>query len=517
MRFVGKRRREGVYTRASIGAFLFVVTSTALWCDTLALAQVSYNTAQRRRNPSKIKASVTPSRPLRPAYGGVPASQRSANAPDDKAPLVNVDMNVRDRNLGARSESATAGAFVPRLGSEESSVRQVRVKAKALDDRVRFSAIESRSLYSAENSYLRGVAQHGSNSKFLGKERFLFLENNEGFAGRERVDVTLLREGAFKASVFARNTHVDAAYYAPPSAGRDGVASPHVAGGDGFRLRERSGVAIGTELRYGAFALTSSVGRGNVADRIGEHLERRVEHNFTWDMRDDKVLNSILPDGLMRIAPTSLRAGVFDSDADPEILRPRLWSRTKGVVAGAEWDWDGAAFSVDYYRYHSDTVGGPAGPFKSDGSGVSADARVEFAPFTVNAGASYAPGVDSGRGYSAKSANYAAYASLACRPKGLPDLSVEASFGRYGYREVGEDYSAKISSSFRNAVAALDFVKFLRGVGRGDLKQSAARGPFNLTSVKLFYRYDYFSDATLYGAKSPGRSMFGFSVNANLN
>ena len=516
-RFVCKPHRERVRARASVAAFLFAVASVASWADSAANAQVSFNAPQKRRSAKNLNAAVTTTVPFRPADGGGRAAQKAANAPEDNAPPVKVDISVRDRKLGARSESAMAGAFVPRLGSEESSVRQVRVKATALDDRVRLSALESRSLYSAENSYLRGVAQYGSNSKFLGKERFLFLENNEGFAGRERIDVTLLREGAFKATVFARHTHVDESYYAPTAAGRDGIASPFVTGGDGFRLRERSGAASGAELRYGAFAVSSSIGRGYVADRVGEHLERRVEHNLTWDMRDDKVLTSILPDGLLAIAPTSLRAGVFDSDADPELQRPRLWTRTKGMVAGAEWEWEHASFSFDYYRYRSDTVGGPTGRFESTGSGLSADARVEFAPFTLAAGASYAPGLDSGRGYSAKSASYSAFASLACRPRGLPDLTFEASLGRYGYNEVGEDYSAKVRSGYRNAVAALDFAKFFRGVGRGDLKRSEVRGAFDLMSVKLFYRYDYFSDATLYGAKTPGRSTIGVSVNANLN
>lgn len=452
-----------------------------------------------------MRANVDPSRNTR----------NSLPAVIESTPIVKVDMKLRDRNLDAHPAGAAAGGFISRLGAEQSSVQEVRVKATALDNRVALTMTESRSLYYAASDYLRAVTRSGVNPKFMGKERFLFLENNEGFAGRERLEVTLFRQGAAAASVFATNTHVDAAYYTPPTAGRDGIAPPHAAAG-GFRLRDRSSAAGGVQLRYGAFSLTSSYWRGNVADRIAEHAETRVEHALAWNMSDDPVLAAALPASLIALVPSSLHVGVVNANANAPILTRGARDRTKSVVAGAEWEADNVSLSVDYYSYRTVSEGAATGPATSNGSGVSADARFDFAPFFLRASASYSPGRDSAQDYGAKSKTYSVSASLTYKSEQFPDVFVDANVGRYVYREGGDGWEGASHSKYWDATVGLDFAKFFIAEAGRDTQRTRLSSRIDLKSLKLFYRYDYFSDAVSYGASAPNRSVIGASLTASL-
>lgn len=374
------------------------------------------------------------------------------------------------------------------------------------------TATESRSVYSADPGYLYAVARSSANPKFMGKERFLFLSNNEGFAGREKLEVKLLRLGGFSASVFATNTHVDMSYYTPPAAGRDGVATPFAAGGGGFRLRDRASVETGAQFRYGAFGLTSSFWKGNIADRIGEHAEARTQHTLSWSMQDDPLVASILPAPLARLAPAALRAGIIDANGEAPLLTPGVLTHTKSVVAGAEWEADGISVDVDYYSYRS-VSGTAAGPATSQGSGVTANAQIDLAPITLKASGSLSPGTDSAQDYGAKSNAYSASVSMAYRAKDLPDLSIDANVGRYAYREGGDGWSDRTHSQYWNTTASLDIAKFLVDDDR-ERKRLSTR--VDLKSLKMFYRYEYFSDAMLYGARAPNKGTIGVSLTASI-
>jgi hypothetical protein len=480
---------------------------------------------ETKRAPKSGEVSVSPIRDLqRPLRASI------------ATPPVNMDIKLRDRHVGYLSGEMAEGVLVPRLGSENSSVREVQAKASAFDDRLRLTVVESRSLYSASLPFLLQAVNLNSTGKFLGKERFLFLQNNEGFAGRERVDVTLFREGQLSASVIATNTHVDSAYYVTPVAGREGFSTPLQMGSSSFGPRERSGSAAGVQVSYGSISLHSSFGRGTVADRLGEHVEGRVSHNLSWDLRSDPLVLAVLPSALVGLVPNQIYAGVYQNNAAAAVINPGIQSQLtgallrpdgqspagsqiKGMSGGANWRWDGGFFNVSYFSYKTDASPVDSNRSANNGGGLSSSGQFDVGPFGFKAGLYYGVGRDWAQEWRGKTLNYSGNASLTYRAQHFPDLFVDGNFGQYAYGGGGYGSISDIHSKYWSITSGFDFVKYLQSMAHDEIPSShppAIPDRFDVSSLKLFYRRDYFSDAMTFGARAPNGDFVGVSLIATL-
>src|SRR5262249_25527696 len=209
------------------------------------------------------------------------------------------------------------------------------------------------------------------------------------------------------------------------------------------------------KLRVGSLSVITSLTNTKIS--LQSFGEAQQDQTIAFDLTDfrEKTMNT-LPSVISALSPSSVYVNTFTKNtpyqsfieisrsrtSSTEITPPRTsfteisTPRTQGTGAGASWWWNGGNASVSYLNYSSNSnVDGQL--YKSTGSGATANISAFAGPIGFYAEVKYCYSEDVTAFSSFVNRGYNAYVSGSYKQPYLPDIVLEAGFGRQEYNSVG--------------------------------------------------------------------------------
>jgi hypothetical protein len=414
----------------------------------------------------------------------------------------NWGVNLNAGDMAQQTNGALQGFLAPRRNWERNNVDDLKLNFGAYEDWVQVSVRQARSDYAADPDYLRMLALRNHNPLLPGKERFLNNQGAEGTAGLARLEMKVFESDLIGLSGFAYRSEVDQNF----------ISVTANKAKDEFALANRSTDGAGTKMRFGSISLTSTYTSSTPLVGVGSFSETKQDYKLGFDTSDFRQrLGDTLFSPMLALAPTSIYAGTYSKENSYQATSAPP-DRTTGLSAGAVWAWSGGSFNVDYWNYALDSR--RTGDASYDMAGRGYDANLGFFGRLVsfNIGVSYSQSDYLAPLAKAVDRSYDAYSSVAYKPMGLPDLVLQANFGRYGYDSIA--YNAVSDAAYRSATLAFDFSKFLwKPYQQGTYKNPLAASP----NLKLFYRYHSETDHGITGGMPGDSHLFGMAFRTGLN
>jgi len=416
-----------------------------------------------------------------PGLFGLSSSPGSQSARQQPESAFKLDMKF-DALDAARSGTGGAPGFVSPKNGETNGIEDLRFSLATPDETVRLSVRAAQSFYAANFEYLRLLASRNKNKNSPGKERFLYNDGAEGAAGLERLDVKLFDSSWLGASAYAPHRDVDSYF--------ESLAAEKAK--DEFSVANRSSEAGGGKLRLGSFSLTASYSNSSGLSGVAVPAETRHDRMVAFDLTDLRNrVGDLLPAAVWSLAPAGVYVGsyvketAYGLDGGPP-------DRTSGSSAGAYWTWDSGNANVSYWNYYLDSRRIGDASYDSAGRGIDANVSLYGTLLQYYGGFSYrrsedladlSRGVDNG---------YDAYSSVTYKPPHLPEIVIDGSIGRYGYRSFS--YGTADDAIYWTTGIGFELFRFLWDTPgakqEGGAKGANARSP----SLKVFYRYSTESD-----------------------
>jgi hypothetical protein len=244
--------------------------------------------------------------------------------------------------------------------------------------------------------------------------------------------------------------------------------------------------------------------------------ETQQDQTIAFDLTDfrEKTMNT-LPSLISDLSPSSVYVNTFAKDTPyqsfTEISPPRTSfteispPRTQGIGAGASWWWNGGNASVSYLNYSSNSVDGQL--YKSTGSEATANISAFAGRIGFYAEVKYCYSEDFTGFSSFVNRGYDAYVSGSYNQPYLPDIVVEAGFGRHEYNSV----SWTNDTTYWSATLGFDVSKYILRL----VEVKSNLSP-RLPTAKLFYRYLNYTDNSVAGAAPIGSQFIGLMFRAGL-
>jgi hypothetical protein len=274
------------------------------------------------------------------------------------------------------------------------------------------------------------------------------------------------------------------------------------------------------KLRFGSLSVITSF--TNTKMSFKSFGEAQQDQTIAFDLTDfrEKTMNT-LPSVISTLSPSSVYVNTFSKDTPyqsfTEISPPRTSftgisppqtsftgispPRTQGVGAGASWWWNGGNANVSYLNYSSNSVDGQL--YKSTGSEATANISAFAGRIGFYAEVKYCYSEDFTGFSSFVSRGYDAYVSGSYNQPYLPDIVVEAGFGRHEYNGVGWTND----TSYWSATLGFDVSKYIPR-----LVEVKSNSPM----AKLFYRYSNYTDNSVAGGAPIGSQFVGLMFRAGL-
>jgi hypothetical protein len=177
--------------------------------------------------------------------------------------------------------------------------------------------------------------------------------------------------------------------------------------------------------------------------------------------------------------------------------------RTKGISAGASWAWNSGNADVSYWNYSLDSsVDGQS--YNSAGRGAYASIGAYADAIGFYAGLMYHYAEDFAAFSNTVDRGYDAYLSVYYKPRYLPDIVVDGSFGREEYNS----FNYTSDATYWSATLGFDFSKYLWSPVETKSKVSS-----KLPMAKLFYGY---YSQSIVGAAPTGSHLVGMMFRTGL-
>jgi hypothetical protein len=278
------------------------------------------------------------------------------------------------------------------------------------------------------------------------------------------------------------------------------------------------------KLRVGSLSVITSFTDTKISFKsLGE---RQQDQTIAFDLTDfrEKTMNT-LPSVISALSPSSVYVNTFAKDTPyqsftelspprtsfTELSPPRTSfteispPRTQGIGAGASWWWNGGNANVSYINYSSNSVDGQL--YKSTGSEATANISAFAGRIGFYAEVKYCYSENFTGFSSFVNRGYDAYVSGSYNQPYLPDIVVEAGFGRHEYNSVGWTND----TTYWSATLGFDVSKYMLRVVEAKSNPSP-RAP----TAKLFYRYSNYTDNSVAGAAPIGSQFVGLMFRAGL-
>ena len=419
----------------------------------------------------------------------------------------------------ARSKPGGAPGFIVPKNGETNGIEDFRFSLATSDERVRLSLRAAESFYAANSEYLRLLASRSTNKNSPGKERFLFREGAEGAAGLARLDVKVLDADWLGASTFASHRDVDTYF--------ESLAAEKAK--DEFSVANRSSEVGGGKLRFGSFSLTASYATSSGLSGAALPAETKQERSITFDLTDfRKRTGDFLPAALWSLAPAGVYVGSFVKETAYGAAEGPP-DRTSGANAGAYWTWNGGSANASYWNYYLDSRRTGEASYDSTGRGFDVSVSLYGALLQYYGGFSYHRSEDLAELSRGVDTGFDAYSSVTYKPPHLPEVVIDGSIGRYGYRSLSDGMAD--DAVYWSTGIGLELFRFLWGTA--GTKQDGAVKSANVgsPSLKVFYRYSTEADrgtateshsddhlfgvAFRFGSALPAASQFGMRRRGN--
>jgi len=268
------------------------------------------------------------------------------------------------------------------------------------------------------------------------------------------------------------------------------------------------------KLRVGSLSVITSF--TNTKASFKSFGEAQQDQTIAFDLTDfrEKTMNT-LPSVISALSPSSVYVNTFAKDTPyqsfTELSPPRTSfteisaPRTQGVGAGASWWWNGGNANVSYLNYSSNSVDGQL--YKSTGSEATANISAFAGRIGFYAEVKYRYSEDFTGFSSFVNRGYDAYVSGSYYQPYLPDIVLEAGFGRHEYNSVGWTND----TGYWSATLGFDVSKYIPRLV--EVKSNPTpRAP----TAKLFYRYLNYTDNSVAGAAPIGSQFVGLMFRAGL-
>ena len=383
-----------------------------------------------------------------------------------------------------------AGFIVPKNG-ETNGIEDFRFSLTTPDEGVRLSVRAAESFYTANSEYLRLLASRNKNKNSPGKERFLFSDGTEGTAALQRLDVKVFDADWLGASAYASHREVDSYF--------ESLAAEKAK--DEFSVANRSSDVGGGKLRFGSFSLTASYATSSGLSGAALPAETKQERSVAVDLTDlRKRAGDFLPAAFWSLAPVGVYVGSFVKETayGPAGGPP---DQTSGSNAGAYWTWSGGNANVNYWKYYLDSRRIGEASYDSAGRGFDVSVSLYGVLLQYYGGFSYQRSEDLAEQSKGVDSGFDAYSSVTYKPPHFPEVVIDGSIGRYGYRSLS--YGMADDAIYWSTGIGFELFRFLSGTA--DTKQDGAAKSANVgsPSLKVFYRYTTESDR---GAASESHS-----------
>jgi hypothetical protein len=266
------------------------------------------------------------------------------------------------------------------------------------------------------------------------------------------------------------------------------------------------------KLRFGSLSVITSFTNTKIS--LKSFGEAQQDQTIAFDLTDfrEKTLNT-LPSVISALSPSSVYVNTFAKDTPYQSteISPSRTSfteisppRTQGIGAGASWWWNGGNASVSYLNYSSNS-NADGQLYKSTGSGATANISAFAGPIVLYAEVKYCYSEDFTAFSSFVNRGYDAYVSGSYNQPYLPDIVLEAGFGRHEYNSVGWTND----TTYWSAIVGFDVSKYIRRLV--EVNPSP-----RLPTAKLFYRYLNYNDNSVAGAAPIGSQFVGLMFRAGL-
>ena len=502
--FARRGRRKG-WRRATdraVGISLFMLFGGSAW-------------AWEVSGPGFYPGSLqTYPQPLQPALPSSVGPESGRPRPDG---VFKVETKF-DAFDAARSRPGGAPGFVVPKNGETNGIEDFRFSLATPDEGVRLSLRAAESFYAANPEYLRLLASRSKNTNSPGKERFLFREG-EGTAALQRLDVKVFDAGWLGASAYASHREVDSYF--------ESLAAEKAK--DEFSVANRSSEVGGGKVRFGSFSLAASYATTSALSGAALPAETKQERSITFDLTDfRKRAGDFLPVAVWSLAPAGVYVGSFVKETayGPAGGPP---DRTSGANAGAYWTWSGGNANVNYWNYYLDSRRTGEASYDSAGRGFDASVGFYGALLQYYGGFSYHRSEDLAELSKGVDTGFDAYSSVTYKPPHFPEVVIDGSIGRYGYRSLS--YGMADDAVYWSTGIGFELFRFLWDTG-GTKQDGAVKGAnVGSPSLKVFYRYSAESDrgaateshsddhlfgvAFRFGSALPAISQFGMRRRGN--
>ena len=269
----------------------------------------------------------------------------------------------------------------------------------------------------------------------------------------------------------------------------------------------------------GSLSVTTSYTNSNTRAGIGPAAEGRQDLAIAFDLADfRKGAGEMLPSAVWA---TSFVKQAFSYATPMTSLVDGPPDRTTGTSAGATWAWSGGKAEVSYWNYHFNSLH-LGNAYDSVGQGFDASISGYADPVGFFTKLSYHQGGDLSFSqaedpwaslYRSDGRGSDAYLSVFYKPRYLPDIVVDGSYGRYQYNNSGFAGDGQ----YWTAAIGFDFSKFLwRPV---KIKSSVSKEGIlaGSPSAKLVYRYTNQTNDSFGITTSNGSQFLGMILRAGLN
>ena len=259
------------------------------------------------------------------------------------------------------------------------------------------------------------------------------------------------------------------------------------------------------KLRFGSLSVITSFTSTKLSLKsVGEAQQDQTIAFDLTDFREKTLISALFP--------SSVYVNTFTKDTQYQSfteISPSRTSfmdvsppRTQGIGAGAYWWWNGGNASVSYVNYSSNSnVDGQL--YKS--TGAVANISTFAGPIVLYAEVKYCYSENFTAFSTFVDRGYDAYVTGAYNHPYLPNIVLEAGFGRHEYNSVGWTND----TTYMSAIVGFDVSNYIRRVV--EVNPSS-----RLSTAKVFYRYSNYTDHSVASAAPIGSQFVGLMFRAGL-